>query len=215
MELESRIGPFTVIVNSWLEKCQRRISSSAIKSHYKQPWLLVWRKLSFHFYFKIEIFSIMVFSKRQLIWEWWGVNISSTEKTRKQKSSWPTMEPPLSVGIQSPSRKHFQFFSSTNTKTRLTQSEIIFVNWKVNTNSMLNLNFSRFPYECSLPLPVQSMDMTKVLKDNSQDLGVFNVEKPQLQREYLMKMTATTKHRWFPRLGIKYAKKTKRDREFL
>lgn len=65
-------------------------------------------------------------------------------------------------------------------------------------------------------MPIQSNDVTSVLKTQATDIAeVFHFEKPQQQREYLMKTTATTKHRWFPRPAKKYAKKTKPDREFL
>ncbi|KAI9561368.1 putative 39S ribosomal protein L42 [Daphnia sinensis] len=74
----------------------------------------------------------------------------------------------------------------------------------------------KFPYECSLPLPIKSNEVNKILKTQATDISeMFHFEKPQQQREYLMKTTATTKHRWFPRVAKKYAKKTKPDREFL
>jgi hypothetical protein len=45
--------------------------------------------------------------------------------------------------------------------------------------------------------------------------GIIHFQNEQQQRQYLMKLTATTKHRWFPKLGKKFAKKNKPDREFL
>ena len=65
-------------------------------------------------------------------------------------------------------------------------------------------------------MPIKMTDVNQVLKiqeDDTEELLAF--QKEQFKREYLMKMTATTNHRWFPRLGKKFAKKTKPDREFL
>jgi len=73
-----------------------------------------------------------------------------------------------------------------------------------------------FPYEHSLPLPKQSCDVNQVLKDSiTEDVNELLNSKPQFQREYLTKVTATTKHRWFPQPAKKFRKKTKPDREFL
>jgi len=73
-----------------------------------------------------------------------------------------------------------------------------------------------FPYEHSLPLPTKSCDVNQVLKESMQDdVKELLQTKPQFQREYLMKVTSTTKHRWFPRPGKKFAKKTSPDREYL
>lgn len=76
--------------------------------------------------------------------------------------------------------------------------------------------FFSFPYEHSLPLPTKSCDVNQVLKESMQDdVKELLQTKPQFQREYLMKVTSTTKHRWFPRPGKKFAKKTSPDREYL
>jgi len=73
-----------------------------------------------------------------------------------------------------------------------------------------------FPYEHSLPLPIKSCNVNQVLKDSTQEaVDELLNSKPQFQREYLMKVTSTTKHRWFPRPGKKFAKKTDPDREYL
>jgi len=61
---------------------------------------------------------------------------------------------------------------------------------------------NKFPYECSLPLPLNDKiscvnSVLKITEDEYKEAFAF--EKPHFQREYLMQVTATTKHRWFPR----------------
>lgn len=79
------------------------------------------------------------------------------------------------------------------------------------------LSVTRFPYECSLPIPTNTIDVNKMLKMQTNAVAeIFHFQSPQQQREYLTKVTATTKHRWFPRLAVKYSRKnTKPDREYL
>lgn len=74
-----------------------------------------------------------------------------------------------------------------------------------------------FPYEHSLPLPEETK-VTAIMKGMDRGLrDVSHLEdmKEQFAREELMKMTSTTKHRWFPRLQKKKAKKTPMDRPYL
>jgi len=75
----------------------------------------------------------------------------------------------------------------------------------------------RFPYECSLPLPTsdKASSVSDVLKVTEEEYKeVFAFVKPQFQREYLMRVTATTKHRWFPKNRSR-EKRPEPDREFL
>ena len=79
------------------------------------------------------------------------------------------------------------------------------------------LSLCRFPYECSLPLPSTEKisSVNSVLKITDADYkDAFAFEKPHFQREYLMRVTATTKHRWFPRPKSR-TREFKHDREFL
>ncbi|KAK9502961.1 hypothetical protein O3M35_011637 [Rhynocoris fuscipes] len=74
-----------------------------------------------------------------------------------------------------------------------------------------------FPYEFTKPLPVITNDkVSSVLKTSEKDAyKVFKKQSPESVREELMKMTYTTKHRWFPRSRDKKAKKTPKDRTYL
>lgn len=75
-----------------------------------------------------------------------------------------------------------------------------------------------FPYECSKPVPVEVTAQSKtVLKvdDKEEMYKVFRHKKEELVREELMKITYTTKHRWFPRSRDKKAKKTPPNRPYL
>lgn len=78
----------------------------------------------------------------------------------------------------------------------------------------------KFPYEFTRPIPQPSdeyIETQSPLKmQNPADVyDVFQEKSPELIRQELMKITYTTKHRWFPRPRDKYAKKTPRDREYM
>lgn len=76
-----------------------------------------------------------------------------------------------------------------------------------------------FPYEHSLPLPKAIDTETSVIKSvnvkDIRDISHLEGMKEELAREQLMKMTYTNKHRWFPRLQKKKAKKTPSERPYL
>ncbi|XP_034244086.1 39S ribosomal protein L42, mitochondrial [Thrips palmi] len=74
-----------------------------------------------------------------------------------------------------------------------------------------------FPYEHTLPIPeeAQQTALLKELNKGFRDVSHLEGMKEELAREELMKMTSTTKHRWFPRLQKKKAKKTPRERPYL
>lgn len=76
-----------------------------------------------------------------------------------------------------------------------------------------------FPYEQSLPLSQEKDGARHVLKSmnnvGAQDFSHLKGMKEELAREQLMRATFTTKHRWFPRLQKKRAKKTPLDRPYL
>lgn len=74
-----------------------------------------------------------------------------------------------------------------------------------------------FPYECTRPLPEETVSETSVLKTTltPELLSIFNKKSPDLARQELMDITHTCKHRWFPRARDKKAKKTPMDREYL
>ncbi|XP_067012206.1 large ribosomal subunit protein mL42 [Anabrus simplex] len=74
-----------------------------------------------------------------------------------------------------------------------------------------------FPYECSRPLPDVAQEQFSVLNVPYKS-GVSSVMKKKSDeavRQELMKITHTTKHRWFPRSRDKYFKKIPVDREYL
>lgn len=74
-----------------------------------------------------------------------------------------------------------------------------------------------FPYECSRPLPEPVSESNSVLniEDQANAYAVFRKKSDEVVRQELMKITHTTKHRWFPRSRDKFAKKTPSDREYL
>ncbi|XP_060535283.1 uncharacterized protein LOC132707438 [Cylas formicarius] len=75
-----------------------------------------------------------------------------------------------------------------------------------------------FPYECTRPLPEEKTDEhPSVLKTQltPELMSIFNKKTPEQARQELMNLTATTKHRWFPRARDKKAKKTPMNREYL
>ncbi|XP_017958175.1 39S ribosomal protein L42, mitochondrial [Drosophila navojoa] len=75
-----------------------------------------------------------------------------------------------------------------------------------------------FPYEHTKPLPQfvekQSSD---VIKETALQTAMtaFKNKFPEVARQELMKLTHTTKHRWFPRARDRKAKKTPMDRPYL
>lgn len=75
-----------------------------------------------------------------------------------------------------------------------------------------------FPYEFTKPLPVASTTQSaSLLKDESlrTAMSAFKEKRPEVAREELMRLTHTTKHRWFPRSRDKRAKDTPMDRPYL
>lgn len=75
-----------------------------------------------------------------------------------------------------------------------------------------------FPYECSRPIPEQQNNSASfVLKDEAVNnaMQAFKKKQPEIVRQELMRITHTTKHRWFPRARDKKAKTTEMDREYL
>lgn len=75
-----------------------------------------------------------------------------------------------------------------------------------------------YPYEFTKPLPVASEKQSvSLLKEESLNsaMSAFKDKKPEVAREELMRLTHTTKHRWFPRSRDKRAKKTPMDRPYL
>lgn len=75
-----------------------------------------------------------------------------------------------------------------------------------------------FPYECTKPLPVASEKQSaSLIKDEAlcSAMSAFKEKRPEVAREELMRLTHTTKHRWFPRSRDKRAKSTPMDRPYL
>ncbi|GAB0096256.1 mitochondrial ribosomal protein L42 [Sergentomyia squamirostris] len=76
-----------------------------------------------------------------------------------------------------------------------------------------------FPYEFSRPLPPpMERDNSSLLKKSALNTAMqaFSTKHPEVAREELMRLTHTTKHRWFPRSRDKKAKKdTPMDRPYL
>lgn len=75
-----------------------------------------------------------------------------------------------------------------------------------------------FPYEFSKPIPEIVSQENSVLKiqNMSEVYSIFKPNKEEFVREELMKITYTTKHRWFPRSRDKYKKPLPLpDREYL
>ncbi|XP_055686902.1 39S ribosomal protein L42, mitochondrial [Lutzomyia longipalpis] len=78
---------------------------------------------------------------------------------------------------------------------------------------------TQFPYEFSKPIPPPVVrDNSSLLKDNAINTAMqaFKGKHAEVAREELMRITHTTKHRWFPRARDKKAKKdTPMDRPYL
>ncbi|XP_013108138.1 large ribosomal subunit protein mL42 [Stomoxys calcitrans] len=75
-----------------------------------------------------------------------------------------------------------------------------------------------YPYEFSKPLPTATESQsTSLMKEESLStaMSAFKEKRPEVAREELMRLTHTTKHRWFPRSRDKKAKKTVMDRPYL
>ncbi|KAH8302385.1 hypothetical protein KR044_005900 [Drosophila immigrans] len=75
-----------------------------------------------------------------------------------------------------------------------------------------------FPYEHTKPLPqIVARQSSQVIKEEALQsaMSAFKNKHPEVAREELMKLTHTTKHRWFPRARDKKAKKTQMDRPYL
>ena len=92
----------------------------------------------------------------------------------------------------------------------LSKDESTFVAWHPKVKD--------FPYEFSRPIPtVQEQHSASLLKDKSVQtaLNAFKNKHPEIARQELMKITYTTKHRWYPRARDKKAKKTPMDRPYL
>ena len=92
----------------------------------------------------------------------------------------------------------------------LSKDETTFVAWHPNRRD--------FPYEFSLPIPtVQEQQSASLLKEKAvlTAYNAFKSKHPEVARQELMKMTYTTKHRWYPRSRDKRAKNTPMDRPYL
>ncbi|XP_060654498.1 large ribosomal subunit protein mL42 [Drosophila nasuta] len=77
---------------------------------------------------------------------------------------------------------------------------------------------TQFPYEHTKPLPqTVAKQSSSVIKETALDsaMSAFKNKHPEVARQELMKLTHTTKHRWFPRARDKKAKKTPMDRPYL
>lgn len=74
-----------------------------------------------------------------------------------------------------------------------------------------------FPYEFSKPVPPKAVPNSSLIKEEALNSATraFVNKNPEIAREELMRITYTTKHRWFPRARDKRAKKTPMDREYL
>uniref|UniRef100_A0A1A9UJ00 Large ribosomal subunit protein mL42 n=1 Tax=Glossina austeni TaxID=7395 RepID=A0A1A9UJ00_GLOAU len=75
-----------------------------------------------------------------------------------------------------------------------------------------------YPYEYTKPLPnFIEEDASRIIKEESlrTAMSAFKEKRPEVAREELMRLTHTTKHRWFPRARDKKAKKTPMDRPYL
>lgn len=77
-----------------------------------------------------------------------------------------------------------------------------------------------FPYEYTRPLPTKLEQKSQsLLKDQKIETAkiAFKLSHPEIARGELMKLTSTTKHRWFPRSRDKKLnfKKTPMDRRYL
>uniref|UniRef100_A0A1A9WP45 Large ribosomal subunit protein mL42 n=1 Tax=Glossina brevipalpis TaxID=37001 RepID=A0A1A9WP45_9MUSC len=75
-----------------------------------------------------------------------------------------------------------------------------------------------YPYEYTKPIPTIVQESTSlIIKEESlrTAMNAFKEKRPEVAREELMRLTHTTKHRWFPRARDKKAKKTPMDRQYL
>lgn len=75
-----------------------------------------------------------------------------------------------------------------------------------------------FPYEHTKPLPqTVETQSSEVIKETALQtaMSAFKNKHPEVARQELMKLTHTTKHRWFPRSRDKKAKNTPMDRPYL
>ncbi|EDV97666.1 39S ribosomal protein L42, mitochondrial [Drosophila grimshawi] len=77
---------------------------------------------------------------------------------------------------------------------------------------------TKFPYEHTKPLPhTVEKQSSEYIKETAMQsaMSAFKNKHPEVARQELMKLTHTTKHRWFPRARDKKAKKTPMDRPYL
>ncbi|XP_005176531.1 large ribosomal subunit protein mL42 [Musca domestica] len=75
-----------------------------------------------------------------------------------------------------------------------------------------------YPYEFTKPLPAATESQsTSLMKEESlrNAMSAFKDKRPEVARAELMRLTHTTKHRWFPRSRDKKAKDTPMDRPYL
>ncbi|KAM7343516.1 mitochondrial ribosomal protein L42 [Cochliomyia hominivorax] len=75
-----------------------------------------------------------------------------------------------------------------------------------------------FPYEFTKPLPTAAEKQSaSLIKEEAlvSAMSAFKEKRPEVAREELMRLTHTTKHRWYPRSRDKKAKKTPMDRPYL
>lgn len=75
-----------------------------------------------------------------------------------------------------------------------------------------------FPYEYTLPLPELSnvkTDSILRLQSREEVTSLLHSKKPEFVRKELMRITHTTKHRWFPKMPKSMKPKPPPDREYL
>ncbi|KAK3917422.1 39S ribosomal protein L42, mitochondrial [Frankliniella fusca] len=75
------------------------------------------------------------------------------------------------------------------------------------------------PYELTSPLPKEEEIEQSVISalnvNDKRNVSRLEAMKEEFARQELMKLTHTTKHRWFPRPKKRFAKKTPMDRPYL
>lgn len=74
------------------------------------------------------------------------------------------------------------------------------------------------PYEQTKPIPKQvNPRSSAVIEEGSMQsaMGAFRSKHPEVARQELMRVTYTTKHRWYPRPRDRRAKQTAMDRPYL
>lgn len=74
-----------------------------------------------------------------------------------------------------------------------------------------------FPYEMSRPMPPPAIPTSSLIKEETIQMATkaFNKKHPELVVEELARVTATTKHRWYPRSRDLRCKKLESPRPYL